>query len=191
MNSIYKLPLLCFALLLVACGNDDGGGITDEQRQLVMGDASGEGIVQLGLNSPITVQIDAVHSNVRELDINFDNEIDIIIRAYEDFGGNPKGLTITTNNTSTRILLDESGNVAPLNAGETTTVLSTTWGMANSLALAVLDGQTTTGLWNGLQNKYVAVRMDIGTSRFLAWIELSVSDYDNYSFHNYALKQVP
>ncbi|OEK05285.1 hypothetical protein [Roseivirga misakiensis] len=191
MKKFQNLLFLSFALLTLACGNDDGPGITEEQRQLIMGDATGDGVVQLGLTAPITVDVDLVHSNTRELDINFDSETDIVVRAYEDFGGNPRGLTITTSNTSTRILLDDNGNVRALNAGEVTTVLSTTWAMADALPLAVLDGQTISGIWNGLQNKYVAVRMDVGNSRFLAWIELSVDNYDNYKFHNYALKQVP
>ena len=191
MNFFKKLSLLSLISLSIACGSDDDPGITEEQRQLVMGDSSSEGIVELGLTTPITVAQDQVHSNVRELDINFDGEIDITIRAYENFGGNPKGLTLTTSNSATRVLVDGNGDIIALNAGDIATVLSTTWAMVDERSLAVLDGQVVSGLWNGLQNKYVAVRMDIGTSRFLAWIELSVSNYDNYSFYNYALKQVP
>lgn len=191
MHFFRRLSLLSLIIVLSACGGDDDSGISEEQQQLVMGDATGTGVVQLGLTAPITIAQDQVHITQRELDINFDGIIDITIRAFEEFGGNPKGLTVTTNNTETRILLDGNGVVMALNSGDIVTVLSETWAFSDQLPLALLSGQNTTGLWNGVQNKFMAVRMDIGGSRFLAWIELSVADYDNYSFHNYALKQVP
>lgn len=191
MKILKRLTMLSIIVILSACGSDDGSGISEEQQQLIMGDATGTGVVQLGLTAPITVAKDQVHITTRELDINFDGETDITIRAYEEFGGSAKGLSITTNNTDTRILLDGNGDVTALNSGDIVTVLSETWGFSDQLPLAVLMDQTTSGLWNGLQNKFVAVRIDTGGNRFLAWIELSVANYDNYSFHNFALKQVP
>lgn len=191
MNLFQKYTLLPLIIVISACGSDDSSGISEEQQQLIMGDATGTGVVQLGLASPITVAQDQVHITVRELDVNFDGATDITIRAYEEFGSGTKGLTVTTNNTETRVLLDGNGDPIALNSGDIVTVLSETWNFANELPLAVLAGQNTTGLWNGLQNKFLAIRIDTGGNRFLAWIELSVDNYDNYSFHNLALKQVP
>ena len=47
------------------------------------------------------------------------------------------------------------------------------------------------GLWNQLNNKFVAFRMQDGNTRFLAWLEFSVADFDNHSFHNFGIKIVP
>lgn len=192
MRRICGLMAMAIMTLLLACGgDDDGGGITDEQRQLVMGQSEGVGVFHTGLEDPLVLARDAVHSNVRELDLNNDGVIDIAIRAFEEFGGNPKGLTITTTNDSTRVLMNASGQVTPLEEGDVITIESTTWTMVDQSPLAVLEGGTTTGVWNMAGRRFVAVRMDIGISRFLAWIELSVEDYDNYSFYNLALRAVP
>lgn len=190
MKRIQALFLLSILFLVSSCGDDDEGGFTEEQRQLVMGDATSTNIVSLGLTSPIEVSLDQVHITSRELDINFDQEIDITLSAYEEFSGN-KGLTLNTESMEVRVSVDGDGNVKALAEGDVVTTTSETWGNAESLPLAVLTGQTITGVWNGLQNRYVAVRIDINNAKYLGWIELSVDSYDNYSFHNYVVKLVP
>ena len=184
------MAMATMTLLLACGGDDDGGGITDEQRQLVMGQSEGIGVFHTGLDDPLVLARDQPHSIVREFDLNSDEVNDILIRAYQDFNGN-KGLTITTANDSTRVLVNTDGLVTPLEEGDIVTIESTTWSMLDQAPLAVSEGGNTTGIWNMAGRRYVAVRMDIGISRFLAWIELSVEDYDNYSFYNFALRAVP
>lgn len=190
MKRIQSLVLLSILYLLSSCGDDDAGGFTEEQQQLVMGDATSTNVVSLGLTSPIVVSRDEVHITSRELDVNFDQEIDITLSAYEEFSGN-KGLTLNTENVNVRVSVDEAGNIKALTEGDIVTTTSETWVNAATLPLAVLMEQTTTGVWDGLQNRYVAVRIDIDNAKYLGWIELSVDSYDNYSFHNYVVKLVP
>ena len=53
--------LLPLTFIISSCNSDDGPGISEEQRQLIMGD-DGEGIRLLGLQTPIVVERDDVHS---------------------------------------------------------------------------------------------------------------------------------
>lgn len=186
--------LVLFAILMASCSSDEGTGITDEQRQLIMGDTSDD-ILLLGLESPITVEREDVHSGTRELDINKNGEVDVIISFYQDFFGG-KGLQISTPNedTNAAVAFDSSTDwVKPLNSGEIVTFDSEDWRSAELEPLAVFDSNdgSSSGLWNGTTSKYVAFRMQINNTRYLAWIEFSVSDYDNHSFHNYGTKIVP
>ncbi len=188
-----RCKTLLFTLLtitIVSCGSDDGGGITEEQRQLIMGDDSSENIVSLGLTSPLVLSLDQVHITPRELDINFDQTTDITLNAYEEFSGD-KGLTLNTESMDVRVSVDANGDIKALNSGDIVTATSETWVNAATLPLAEIAGQTVSGLWNGLQNKFVAVRIDIGATRYFGWIELSVDNYDNYSLHNYVVKLIP
>lgn len=191
MKRLRILSLLLLVTLAFSCGNDDGDGISEEQRQFIMGDATGTNVISLGLTTPLVQNNDAVHISPRELDINFDQEADVLLRAFEEFGGFSKGLTLTTLNMETRVSVDENGDIKALSQGDIITATSETWVNADALPLAELMGQTTNGLWNGLQNRYVAVRIDIDNTRYLGWIELSVDSYDNYTFHNYAVKLIP
>ena len=182
--------LIVPAIVFSSCSGDDGPGITQEQRELEMG-YEGSDVYSFGLNAPLSVNRDDVHSSIRELDINVDGENDVLIRSYQEFNGD-KGLTIESLNATTTFSIDANSEVKPLEQGVKVSIDSETWGGANSvLPLAVSAGGTTTGLWNGLTSHYVAVKIEIDNNRFLAWIELSVSDYDNYSFHNFVLKSVP
>lgn len=152
----------------------------------------GSDVYSFGLNAPLSVNRDDNHSTPLELDINVDGENDVEIRAYEETFNGRKGLTLESLNATTTFSVDGNGDILPLEAGTKVTIDTETWGGANSiLPLAVYDNGTTTGLWNGLTSRYVAVKIEIDNNRFLAWIELSVSDYDNYSFHNFVLKSVP
>lgn len=193
MKLLKLLPLFTLLVLTLSCDSDDGPAFTQEQRQLIMGD-DGEGIRSLGLTTPIVIERDDVHSNLRELDMDQNEELDLTIRAYQDFFGD-KGLVISTVNeeTSAEVLVNADGLVNPLNGGDIITFEEGSWQSVEEAALAVYSSadQSTTGLWNGLSNKFVAFRMQDGNTRYLAWIELSVSDHDNYSFHNYGIKIVP
>lgn len=42
------------------------------------------------------------------------------------------------------------------------------------------------GIWNGNNNKYFAVNFQQGDETIIAWIEISIVEYDNYILHNYA-----
>lgn len=182
---------MAVAVVVLSCGSDDGdGGITDEQRQLVMGQETGIGLFYSNLSAPLVLARDDVHSNVRELDINNDGVTDIELRAYQEFGSN-RGLTINTPSDSTRISLDAQMAVKALEDGDIVTILSETWGSAESLPLAVSEAGTVSGNWVDAGNRYVAFRIDIGNSRFLGYLEISVEDFDNYSLHNFALRAVP
>lgn len=188
------LLILPITIIMSSCSSDDGPGITEEQRQLIMGDTSDD-ILLLGLQSPITVERDDVHGGTRELDMDRNGEIDVIITFYQEFFGG-KGIQISTPNedANAEVAFDPSTDwVRPLNAGEIVTFDSEDWRSADMEPLAVFDSNdgSSSGLWNGTTSKYVAFRMQINNTRFLAWIELSVSDYDNHSFHNYGIKIVP
>jgi len=183
---------IALSILFSGC-SDDEPGITPEQRQLIMGD-DGEGVLLLGLVSPIVTERDDVHAMTHDLDMDRNTELDVIIRAYQDFFGD-KGLVISTPNTAAnaQVMVDDNGFVTPMDAGEIVKFDEGTWAAVDMAPLAVFNpGEgSTTGLWNGVQNKYVAFRMQIDNTRFLAWIELSVSAHDNHSFHNYGIKIVP
>ncbi len=184
------LGLVLLATAVLSCGSDDGdGGITDEQRQLIMGQETGIGLFYSNLSSPLVIARDEVHSNVRELDINNDGVTDLALRAYQEFSGN-RGLTISTPSDSVRISMDGQ-MVKALEEGDIVTISTETWGSADALALAVTDAGTVSGNWVGAGNRFVAFRMDIGISRFLGYLEISVEDFDNYSLHNFALRAVP
>ncbi|RKQ49504.1 hypothetical protein BXY85_0493 [Roseivirga pacifica] len=182
--------LILPAIVFLACSGDDGPGITQEQRELEMG-YEGSDVYSFGLTAPITTNNDNVHSWTLSLDVNVDGEDDVEIRAYQEFNGD-KGLTLESLNGTTTFSVDGDGDILPKEAGVKVSIDSETWGGANSvLPLAVSTGGTTTGLWNGLTSHYVAVKIDINNNRFLAWIEFTVTDYDNHSFHNFVLKSVP
>lgn len=193
MKLYHSAYLLIVSLFILSCESDNGPTITDEQRQLIMGD-DGAGVRLLGLEGPITIERDDIHSNLRELDLDQNNDIDLILRAYQDFFGD-KGLVISTANeaTNAEVLVNADGFVVPLNGGDIIRFEEGTWDSVEEAPLAVYDptSRSTTGLWNGLDNRFVAFRMQDGNTRYLAWIELSVSDHDNYSFHNYGIKIVP
>lgn len=185
--------IIPLSLLTTSCTSDDGPTITEEQRQLIMGD-EGEGVLLGGFTAPIVVENDGIHSFPIDLDLDRNTEIDIELLASQGFFGD-KSLIISTPNAATnpQLLVNEDGLVIPLNSGDIVKFDEGTWAVADEAPLAVYDpsDQSTTGLWNGLSNKYVAFKMQIGNTRYLAWIELSVSDYDNFSFHNHGLKIVP
>jgi hypothetical protein len=42
------------------------------------------------------------------------------------------------------------------------------------------------GIWNGNYNKYFAVNFQEEDKTIIAWVEISIVDYDNYILHNYA-----
>lgn len=185
------LGLVLLTVAVLSCGSDDGdGGITDEQRQLIMGQETGIGLFYSNLSVPLVLARDEVHSNVRELDINNDGVVDIELRAYQEFSGN-RGLTVTTPSDSTRISLDGQMAVKALENGDIVTVSTETWGSADALALAVTEAGVVSGNWVGAGTRFIAFRMDIGISRFLGYIEISVEDFDNYSLHNFAFRAVP
>lgn len=185
------LGITLAVVTVLSCGSDDdGGGITDEQRQLIMGQETGIGLFFSDLPGPLVLARDEVHSNLRELDINNDGVVDIQIRAYQEFSGN-KGLTISTPSDSTRISLDAQGAAKALENEDIVTILSETWGSADALALAVSEGGMVSGNWVSAGNRFVTFRIDIGISRFLGYIEISAEDFDNYSLHNFALRAVP
>ncbi len=185
------LGLMAITVAVLSCGSDDGdGGITDEQRQLIMGQETGIGLFYSNLSSPLVLARDEVHSNVRQLDINNDGVTDIELRAYQEFGGN-RGLTISTPSDSTRISLDTQMAVKALEDGDIITITTEDWDSADALALAVTNAGTVSGNWVGAGNRYVAFRIDIGNSRFLGYLEISVEEFDNYSLHNFALRAVP
>jgi uncharacterized protein YcfL len=192
MNKI-SFAFLLLPILIIACSSDEPTGFSDEQRQLIMGD-TGNGVLTLGLQAPITINRDDVHLNLRELDMDGNSDVDVSILSYQDFFGD-KGLLISTPNSlaKAQVAVDSDGFVRPYAAGETIQFESETWLSVEEAPLAVFvaSDQSSTGLWNGTSNQYVAFRMQIENTRFLAWIELSVSDYDNYSFHNYGIKIVP
>lgn len=182
--------MLLLAVGIQSCSKDDGGGITQEQRQFVMGESEGNAVFHTGFVAPLVLARDNVHSHLRELDLNSDGEIDVHIRAFQDFNGD-RGLTISTVNAETRVSLDENGMIKPLENGDIVTVDSETWGSADALPLAVIEGSVESGTWNMLGRRFVALRLDIGITRNLSWIEISVEEYDNYTLYNYALKIVP
>lgn len=181
------------SLVLFSCDSDDGPGFTEEQQQLIMGD-DGEGVFLLGLESPIVVEIDGVHITPRDLDMDNNDTLDVVIRAYQEFFGG-KGLEISTPNTDDRaqVMVNAEGLVIPMNGGDIVKFDEGTWAAVTDAPLAVFNPSdaSTSGLWNGVSNKYVAFRMQNNETRYLAWIELSVSDHDNHSFYNYGIKIVP
>mgnify|MGYP006999513753 CR=1 FL=1 len=152
--------ILSLSILLFSCDDDNGPSISPEQRQLIMGD-TGTGIFALGLASPIVLERDNVHSNVRELDMDQNGDLDVIIRAYEDFFGN-KGLVISTVNegTDAAVMTNDDGFVMPLNGGDIVKFEEGIWTSVEEAPLAVFDtsDQSTQGIWNGLANKFVAFR---------------------------------
>ena len=182
------------AVTLLACGGDDGPTITDEQRQLVMGQTEGLGVVIYSdFVSPLVLERDEVHINVRELDLNSDGVIDVSIKAFEEFAGD-KGLTLTIESDSTEVSITPEGVIKPLTQGDIVTLTSETWGKMSEITenpLAVRTAGNTTGVWNMQGRRYIAFKIEIGNSRFLSWIEISVSDFDNYSLYNFVLRQVP
>lgn len=180
------LLLLVLSVSFWACG-DDAPGITQEQRELIMGDTETTSV--LGLTAPLVLDRDDIHKTPRTFDLNSDGEDDITLMAFQEFGGE-KGLHVTTLNTNTRIAFNSDDQVTPLNEGDVVTIESENWQFADESPLAVSDNGVF-GVWNGLQNRYMAVRIDVNNNRFLVWVELSVSDFDNYSFHNFAFKRVP
>lgn len=186
MKKNYLFFLLALVLSIAACG-DDEPGITQEQRELIMGDTETASV--LGLTAPLVLDRDDIHTTPRPLDLNSDGEDDITIFAFQEFNGD-KGLHVSTLNSNTRIAYNENDEVKPLNAGDIVTIESENWQFADESPLAVTKNGVF-GVWNGLQNRYMAVRIDVNNNRFLVWIELSVSDFDNYSFHNFAFKRVP
>ena len=183
-HTIYLLLVLF--LSLTSCGDDDPE-ITQDQRELIMGDE--ETTTVLGLNAPLVLDRDDIHTTPRTFDLNSDGEDDITLFAFQEFNGD-KGLHVTTLNTNTRIAFDDNDNVKPLNEGDVVTIESESWKFADEAPLAVSQGGVF-GVWNGLQNRFMAVRIDVNNNRFLAWVELSVDDFDNYSFFNFAFKRVP
>lgn len=187
------LSLIASLVFFTSCDSDDGPAFTQEQRQLIMGD-DGEGVLSLGLASPIVIERDDVHANLRELDMDQNGDLDLTIRSYQDFFGD-KGLVISTVNeaTNAEVLVNTDGLVTPLNGGDIISFEEGTWQSVEEAPLAVYSSadRSTTGLWNGVSNKFIAFRMQDGNTRYLAWIELSISDHDNYSFHNYGIKIVP
>ena len=111
--------LLPLTFIISSCNSDDGPGISEEQRQLIMGD-DGEGIRLLGLQTPIVVERDDVHS-WRHVwgDLDLNGVEDVVVRAYQDFSGN-KGLVISTPNSAVtaQVMVDANGLVVPLNSGD-------------------------------------------------------------------------
>ncbi len=188
MRSLKPLLILSILYLLSACNNESE--IAEEFTQLVMGDTTSDNIISADLPAPITTALNLVHSSPRPISLNFDLTFDVTLLAYQSFNGD-KGLTISTNDINVRISVNADGDVQPLNAGDIVTATSENWVNADNLPLAVLTGQSVTGLWNNLDNKYLAVRIDTLGRRFLGWIELSLSEYDNYTFHNFVIKEIP
>ncbi len=188
MRRLKPLLILSIAYLLSACNNESE--IAEEFTQLIMGDTTSDNIISSNLSAPITTALNLVHSSPRPINLNFDLTFDVTLLAYQNFNGN-RGLTVSTNDINVRVSVNDDGDVQALNAGDIVTLTSENWVNADNLPLAVLTGQSVTGLWNGLDNKFLAVRIDVLGKKFLGWIELSVSEYDNYTFHNFVIKEVP
>ena len=188
---------LSFLIAFSACGDDDSGDPEDPSI-FIAGRTTGTNVFFSDLASPDETSRDETHTTVREVDINNDQIIDFEITASELNTVNVviKLLTINTlGQNSVAVNKNPAANPRIFQQGDTIRIADEDWvSQADEYILAGQEvttaGTTELANWNGQRNRYLAVWVRKDNENILGWIELSVEDFDNYTFHNYASKPV-
>ena len=189
---------LSFLIAFSACGDDDSSGDPEDPTTFIAGRTTGTNVFFSDLTSPDETAKDEPHTTVREVDINNDQIIDFRITASELNTVNLviKLLSITTQGqNSFAVNKNPAANPKIFQQGDTIRIADEDWeSQAEEYILAGQEvtgtGSTELGNWNGQRNRYLAVWVRKDGENILGWIELSVEDFDNYTFHNYASKPV-
>lgn len=156
---------------------------------------------------PDSVIIDTNHEDVRSIDLNNDGIKEFEIVSEEDT------ITIKDSNQNLRNYHIKSLHLKKLREGIFVSVESISYtgyvGVIQENSILNFESQIWNpldsvkilcywekslqtefsydyGLWNNKQNMYFAVNYQHEDRTIIAWIELSVIEYDNYILHNYA-----
>lgn len=200
MNKIPS-PYVYWLFVLIAfsaCGDDDPSGAPEDPTTFIAGRTTGTNVFFSNLASPDETAVDQTHTTTREVDINNDQIIDFEIISSELNTVNVviKLLSITTEGqNSVAVNKNPAANPKIFQQGDTIRIADEDW--VNQVQEYTLAGQevssagtTELGNWNGQRNRYLAVWVRKDGENILGWIELSVDNFDNYTFHNYASKPV-
>jgi hypothetical protein len=156
---------------------------------------------------PESLFVDAVHEHIKLIDVNNDGVAEFGIGSSEDT------LIIKDSNNNLRdfhvkklFLRKHSENilisvesitytdyVGIIQKNTTLNFENQVWNQLDSVKMFCqwerniqAEFSYDYGIWNGNYNKYFAVNFQHGDETIIAWIEISVVEYDNYILHNYA-----
>ena len=198
MNTISSIWFCAICVLGFFSCSDDDSGTPEDPTTFIAGQTSGSNVFFSNLASPDETARDETHTTVREVDINNDQIIDFEITASELNTVNVviKLLSITTEGqNAVAVNKNPAANPRIFQQGDTIRIADEEWvSEVEEYVLASQEvtsaGTTEGGNWNGQRNRYLAVWVRKDGQNILGWIELSVEDFDNYTFHNYASKPV-
>jgi len=204
-NRNLSLPVVCLTLavtlLLSGCKKKTDEAEKQEPQPFATGTSSGENVFFSDLKQPLNVWIDEQHKHTLELDVNNDFTVDYRLISEEkwDLNRNPAQLIskdlrleILNNNW---VVDDASSKNSPaiLNINQDLTDPALTWSSSDEMIIAGnytnIPSQNRES-WNGISQKYIGLKVTKEGITWVAWLELSIDAYDNYTMHNYASKQL-
>lgn len=193
------------AAIVIAC-REDIIEYTDEEIFIRTGQVT-DALYFSDMVQPDSIVIDAGHEDVRRMDLNHDGMFEFEIVSEEDTiiikdsdknfrAYHIKSLHLKKLREDILVSVESIEYPGYLNVIQGNSILnfeSQIWKTLDSVKVLcyweknLLNGFSYyDGLWNNKRNKYFAVNYQHEDRTIIAWIELSVIDFDNYILHNYA-----
>lgn len=195
------LILLMLSVILIGCNKDDNNDPdVPAGYQLQIG-STGNAIFYSNLQMPDTTNIEGQHFTTREISLDgdtitelfiisemdsIDNEIvfkSLRIQKNPDFNGTIK----TYLNGALSLLSPEyftDGEIVII--GEWLYQIDQVVYLAQKTDNYVANEEEYMGIWNGANQLYFIIELEKEGKFYVSWVKISVPDYDNYIFYNYA-----
>jgi hypothetical protein len=193
-RSMISLTVILF--VLSGCSSDDNGAAPMEPEDIpfTAGVSSGIDVYFSNLLQPDSTMRNFPHITRRPIDINNDFVVDFEITSREDTAGaiHIRYTSITAKDSNmVAVNSDDDGFVRIYSQNDS--LESDSWRISDNDYLAyrleLTSDTIETGNWNGIEDKFIAVMVLQQEFYYLGWIEVSIQEYDNYIFYNFASKK--
>jgi hypothetical protein len=198
------LIIVLLTVTLLSCRE----GIPDpiEDESIKTGQTAGS-IFFSGFNKPDSVFIDSDHEDIKLIDLNDDGIMEFEIVSTEDtvsekISSNDirdyhvKTLFLRKQRENIYISVESitySDYVAIIDRNSILNFQTQIWNPLDSVKMFCQWERNIQagfsydyGIWNENYNKYFAVNFQHEGETIIAWVEISIVEYDNYILHNYA-----
>lgn len=194
------LAIFFLSFIFIGCNPDDDNTDVPSGYQLQIGNTGGA-IFYSNLQMPDTTNVEGQHYTTREISLDGDTIAELFIISEMDSIDNEivfKSLRIQKN-------LDFNGTIKTyLNGalsllspeyfadGEIVIIGEWLYQIDQLVYLAqitdnyVANEEEYMGIWNGANQLYFIIELEKEGKSYVSWVQISVPDYDNYIFYNYA-----